>query len=215
VPIAFSFDVCTKVLGADIQNCFSEVWPYCLEACTNACIVFKSVLSVLIGKSQRVEIAAKMTTNPLTLFTIGYQATTMHDFLRTLTDAGVTLLVDVRRVASSRRPGFAKTSLTANLASVGIDYLHLRSIGTPADGRAAARAGHHDVMKQVYREHLTTDEARDGIAHLVSLLDSGRPLCIMCFEHDPTHCHRMLIADTVSGQRLVNVQHLIPELSSD
>ena len=156
-----------------------------------------------------------MTTAPVTLNTIGYQATTMHDFLRTLTDARVTLLVDVRRVASSRRPGFAKTSLTANLASVGIDYLHLRSIGTPADGRAAARSGKHDVMKQIYREHLETEEARDGIVHLLSLLDSGRPLCIMCFEHDPTHCHRMLIAEEVGKQRLTAVRHLIPETSTD
>jgi uncharacterized protein (DUF488 family) len=139
----------------------------------------------------------------------------MPAFLKTLTDAGVSLLVDVRRVASSRRPGFAKTSLTANLASVGIDYLHLRSIGTPADGRAAARAGNHDLMKQVYREHLGTDEARDGIAHLVSLLKSGRPLCIMCFEHDPKHCHRTLIADEVGRQLSVRVQHLIPEVSTD
>ena len=146
------------------------------------------------------------------MFTIGYQATTMPAFLRALTDAGVKLLVDVRRVASSRRPGFAKTSLKANLATVGIDYLHLRSIGTPADGRAAARAGHHDVMKQVYREHLETEEAREGMAQLSALLDEGQPLCIMCFEHDPTHCHRLLIVEELSKQRKLEVRHLIPEL---
>ena len=75
-----------------------------------------------------------------TLYTIGYQSTTVAEFLNSLTDHKVERLVDVRRIASSRRPGFAKSSLRANLESVGIEYQHLREVGTPAEGRAAARA---------------------------------------------------------------------------
>jgi uncharacterized protein (DUF488 family) len=145
------------------------------------------------------------------LFTIGYQATTVAEFLATLTDSGVTLLVDVRRVASSRRPGFAKTALAANLASVGIDYEHLRSVGTPAEGRAAARAGRHDTMRRIFLEHLTTDEAQDGLAVLQSILASGRRTCIMCFEDDPTHCHRSLVAEALVERMPLEVQHLRPE----
>jgi uncharacterized protein (DUF488 family) len=69
--------------------------------------------------------------------TIGYEAATVPRVLQALRDAEVELLVDVRAVASSRRPGFAKTRLAANLAGAGIEYLHLRGLGTPADGRAA------------------------------------------------------------------------------
>src|SRR5690606_33391533 len=68
-------------------------------------------------------------TSPIPIATIGYQATTVPAFLHSLTQEGVELLVDVRAVASSRRPGFSKTALAANLASVGIDYLHLRGLG--------------------------------------------------------------------------------------
>src|SRR5688572_24682668 len=97
---------------------------------------------------------------PIPIATIGYEASTVAAFLEALAGAGVTLLVDVRAVASSRRPGFAKSKLAANLAGAGIDYLHLRGLGTPSDGRAAARAGRHDEMKAIFREHLASDPAQ-------------------------------------------------------
>src|SRR5688500_18274929 len=78
--------------------------------------------------------------------TIGCQAATVPGLLRALTEAKVELLIDVRAVASSRRAGFAKTALAANLETAGIDYMHIRSLGTPADGRAAARSGKHAEM---------------------------------------------------------------------
>ena len=53
--------------------------------------------------------------------------------------AGVKLLVDVRAVASSRRPGFSKNQLAAGLDERGISYLHLRGLGTP-EGRPRGRA---------------------------------------------------------------------------
>ena len=93
---------------------------------------------------------------PYTLCTIGYEGSSLSDFLDALREAGVELLVDVRAVASSRRPGFSKNSLAANLAESGIDYLQLRGLGTPADGRAAARAGRYDELETIYAEHLRT-----------------------------------------------------------
>ena len=44
----------------------------------------------------------------VTIATIGYEAATVRTFLEALTEHRVQLLVDVRAVASSRRPGFAK-----------------------------------------------------------------------------------------------------------
>ena len=118
------------------------------------------------------------------------------------------LLVDVRALASSRRPGFAKTRLAANLAEVGIDYLHLRGLGTPADGRAAARAGHHDVLRAVYHEHLATDAAQTDLAVLAELVHGGRRVCLLCFEADPAHCHRSLVAAALAERMPLAVTHL-------
>jgi uncharacterized protein (DUF488 family) len=150
-----------------------------------------------------------------TLATIGYESTAVPEFLRTLRDAGVELLVDVRAVASSRRAGFAKTALAANLASVGIEYLHLRGLGTPKEGRVAARAGRHDEMHAIFREHLATDAAQADLAVLADIVASGRRACLLCLEADPTHCHRSLVADALARRMRVRIAHLHPEPEVD
>jgi uncharacterized protein (DUF488 family) len=156
-------------------------------------------------------VAAPRTPTAAAVATVGYEGTNVADFLRTLRDAGVRLLVDVRAVASSRRPGFAKTRLAANLREAGIGYLHLRGLGTPADGRAAARAGRHDEMRAVFAEHLTTEGAQAELAQLEGLVRGGPKVALLCFEADPSHCHRALVADALRGRLPVTVEHLRPE----
>jgi len=144
------------------------------------------------------------------LATIGYEGTTVAEFLDTLRDAKIDLLVDVRAVAMSRRPGFAKSALAANLREAGIEYLHLRKLGTPADGRAAARAGRHDEMHRIFLKQLATPEAQDELATLADLVRSGRSVCILCFEADPAHCHRRLVATALQNAMPLQVHDLFP-----
>ena len=150
-----------------------------------------------------------------TLATIGYEATTVPAFLRTLQDAKVELLVDVRAVASSRRPGFAKSALAANLAGAGIEYLHLRSLGTPADGRAAARAGKAAEMHRIFGKHLRTAEAQDALETLEQIVRSGRRACLLCLEAEPEQCHRALVANALAERMKVRIDHLRNELEED
>jgi uncharacterized protein (DUF488 family) len=142
--------------------------------------------------------------------TVGYQGATISTFLQALHGAGVELLVDVRAVASSRRPGFAKSALAANLRGAGIDYLHLRDLGTPAPGRAAARAGRHGEMRRIYLAHLDTPAAREGLTALADIVRSGSRVCLLCFEAEAAHCHRSLVADALSDLVPIRVTHLAP-----
>jgi uncharacterized protein (DUF488 family) len=143
--------------------------------------------------------------------TVGYQGATVHSFLQTLRQAGIELLVDIRAVASSRRPGFAKSALAANLAGAGIDYLHLRDLGTPAPGRTAARAGRHAEMRRIFRAHLKTEAAQSALDTLADLVRSRRA-CLLCFEADPTLCHRSLVADALAAILHLRITHLVPSL---
>ena len=145
---------------------------------------------------------------PFPVSTIGYQAATVPGFLRALTDARVELLIDVRAVASSRRAGFAKTALAANLETAGIDYLHIRSLGTPADGRAAARAGRHAEMHEIFTTHLGTHEAQEGLWRLEQIVASERRVALMCFEADYKECHRTLVATALAERIPIEVTHL-------
>ena len=142
--------------------------------------------------------------------TIGYEDTTVPRFLDTLREAGVELLVDVRAVAGSRRPGFAKTKLAANVGGIGIDYLHLRGLGTPADGRAAARAGRHDEMRAIFLDHLQTAESQAELHALADLVRGGKRVCLLCLEADPAHCHRSIVAEALGDLMPLQVDHLRP-----
>jgi uncharacterized protein (DUF488 family) len=147
---------------------------------------------------------------PAQLATIGYEGVTVQRVVEVLQQAGIEVLVDVRAVASSRRPGFSKTKLAAHLEEGGIGYVHLRGLGTPAEGRAAARAGRHAEMRRIFAGHLSMPEAQRELDDLAELIRSGRRLCLLCFEADAAHCHRTLVAAAVSSLVPVEVLHLEP-----
>jgi uncharacterized protein (DUF488 family) len=146
------------------------------------------------------------------LFTIGYEQATPAAVLGELKRARVKLLIDTRAVAASRRPGFSKRQLAAALDEQGIAYLHLQKLGTPAEGRQAARAGDLDTLWRVYARHLKTPEAIEAMDELLSVVRSGRSVCLLCYERDKDHCHRSRIAEIVRERTGVTVTDLVPPL---
>src|SRR5580698_8012560 len=131
------------------------------------------------------------------LFTIGYEQTPAQSVLDELEQAGVKLLVDVRAVASSRRPGFSKNQLAAGLDERGIAYVHLKGLGTPKEGRLAARAGQYDVLQKIFAKQLKTPQAREELDELSALVKKAGPICLLCYERNHEHCHRRWIAEII------------------
>lgn len=143
------------------------------------------------------------------LFTIGYEGSTLDRVLTALREAGVRTLVDVRAVAASRKPGFSKRTLAASPDATGISYVHLQGLGTPKAGRLAVRAGRPDVMRTIFAEHMRSDVAQFDLSSAVALA-SERPICLLCFEHDPAMCHRSIVADLMIARTGQAVRHLVP-----
>jgi uncharacterized protein (DUF488 family) len=131
------------------------------------------------------------------IFTIGYESATVGEFLAALKQAGVERVIDVRAVPNSRRPGFSKNLLRNELAEVGIDYVHLRALGTPADGRAAARAGRTGDLKRIYDGQLELPEAIAQGAQMIELAKE-KPSALLCYEREPGGCHRTLLLRAVA-----------------
>ena len=73
------------------------------------------------------------------LMTIGYEGMALKEFLHVLECCQVSMLVDVRELPISRKPGFAKAALSTALAERGIKYEHLANLGCPRDVRHAYR----------------------------------------------------------------------------
>jgi uncharacterized protein (DUF488 family) len=134
-----------------------------------------------------------------TLATIGYEKETQDAVIARLKAADVEVLIDVRAVAASRRAGFSKTLLAASLAEAGIDYVHLRQLGTPKPGRDAARKGHIGEMTRIFEAHLEEPAAQLELARAAEIVEAHRA-ALLCFEHDAAGCHRRIVADRLQAR---------------
>ncbi len=144
---------------------------------------------------------------PPDLLTIGYEGCTIGGVLTTLRKANVSLLIDVRAVAASRKPGFSKRQLAAGLDETGIGYVHLQRLGTPKPGREAVRAGHPERMVPIFNTHMETLEAQLALAEAKAVAVKGR-CCLLCFERDHRHCHRHLVAEMIVTETGQMIDHL-------
>ncbi len=147
-----------------------------------------------------------------TLFTIGYEGASVDGLIAALKDAGVTLLVDTRERAQSRRKGFSKTALGQALAEGGIGYRHLRALGTPPAVRKDYKLTHDFAsMRRGFLAHLATQgEALEELGRLVA----SEPVALLCYEANPAECHRSLIAGRLRELGLIGaVEDLHPSAS--
>ena len=97
----------------------------------------------------------------------------------------------------------------AALDERGIGYVHLRPPGTPKPGRDAVRAGHPERMKAIFRAHMQGDEPQAALAEATALAHARR-CCLLCFERDPAHCHRCIVAEMIQEKTGQSIKHLQP-----
>jgi uncharacterized protein (DUF488 family) len=109
-----------------------------------------------------------------------------------------------------RKRGFSKSALRDALANQGIGYEHFIKLGTPKEGRQAARAGDGELMRRIYcDEVLATEEAQEAFRDLEALA-AVRPICLLCFERDPANCHRRILAQRLEGLGFETVDLTVP-----
>jgi uncharacterized protein (DUF488 family) len=142
------------------------------------------------------------------LFTIGYEKAAQSDVVAALKQARVQLVIDTRAVAASRRAGFSKKMLAAGLDDAGIAYLHLQKLGTPAEGREAARTGDFKKLWRIYDKHIKTAPAKAELDELEKLTRSGKRVCLLCYERDPNECHRSRISEIMHDRTGQKIEHL-------
>ena len=144
------------------------------------------------------------------LFTIGYEASTVDRVLAALREAGVAQLVDVRAVPSSRKPGFSRRQLEAAAVQAGLGYTHLRALGTPKPGREAARRGDAATLHRIFDAHMQAPEPQAELERAIAI-SRAAPTCLLCFERDHRMCHRDILAGLIHGRTGAAVTHLLAE----
>lgn len=141
------------------------------------------------------------------LNTIGYEGADLADFLTTLNMAKVDILIDVRDRAQSRKRGFSKTALSEALLENGIEYLHLKELGDPKEGREAARSGNFMKFEKIYLGVLKSEVAQAAIGVIEKIVES-KNACLLCYERDHRTCHRKYISDDIDARRKLKTRHL-------
>jgi uncharacterized protein (DUF488 family) len=139
--------------------------------------------------------------------TIGYERAKLADFLAALREADVGVLIDIRARAFSRRSEFNAKKLAASLKEAGIDYLHLPALGSPDPAREAAKSGDPIKFERLYRQQLATKEAEAALTR-VQELASATPVCLMCYEREPSECHRQFTIEPLEARSGEKARHL-------
>ncbi len=144
---------------------------------------------------------------PAPLFTIGYERASLDSVIAALKARRIATLLDVRELPLSRRAGFSKRPLSASLAEAGIGYVHLKGLGTPKEGRVAARLGQTDRFWEIVAAKMTTPEAEHDLARAAEIA-APAAACLLCFEAEPHVCHRLRVAEALTGRFGFTVEHL-------
>jgi uncharacterized protein (DUF488 family) len=139
--------------------------------------------------------------------TIGYEGSEITDFVSVLKYSGIQALVDIRDLPSSRKPGFSKNSLNASVSKAGIEYIHLKSLGDPRDGRLAARAGNMTKFRKIFCEHIGSPDGKMAL-NFVANLARSKSICLMCFERDHKVCHRDIVVQELLKIHTLQVKHI-------
>ena len=129
------------------------------------------------------------------LFTIGYEGRDIREFVDRLKSHHITRLLDVRQVPLSRKKGFSKSALQEILESEDIEYVHLKSLGTPTVLRNELKESKdYDHFFEAYSKFLS--KHLEGVKEAYQFLSEGVN-CIMCFERHPHECHRQVVAKKI------------------
>ena len=140
------------------------------------------------------------------LFTLGYESASIEDFISTLKLAQIDLIVDVRELPLSRRKGFSKNVLNETLAANGIEYVHLKGLGDPKEGRDAAKSGNMAQFTRIFSSHMESDRAKADLEIAIGLVQS-KNACLLCYERNHQDCHRTIVAKAISHR---TSQHVKP-----
>jgi uncharacterized protein (DUF488 family) len=144
----------------------------------------------------------------LTIFTVGHSTHSLEEFVDMLKAHDIAQLVDVRTIPKSRRvPQFNAESLAAALPKLGIEYVHLKTLGGLRHARKdSVNTGWRNASFRGYADYMDSEEFRQGIERLLKLARAKRT-AIMCAEAVPWRCHRSLIGDAllVRGVRVEDI----------
>jgi uncharacterized protein (DUF488 family) len=155
--------------------------------------------------------------------TIGVYGFDGPGFIRTLQEAEVGVVLDVRQRRGVRGSEYAWANskrLQEALAQAGVEYRHhpelapttqLRRLQYREDERRGVGQRSRSELAPAFVERYTREILdRADLGAVVADMQANATWALMCVERDAAACHRSLIADRLARERGLRVTHLSP-----
>lgn len=141
------------------------------------------------------------------IYTASYEGKSIEAFINQLLHRGIERIIDVRANPFSHKFGFSKQPLASLCKKNRISYTHFPELGIPA----ALRRDLSDSVsyESLFREYNSRilPGATESIARVRQMV-SVSPSALLCFEAQPSMCHRSHLAaklESISGLRVQNL----------
>ena len=130
------------------------------------------------------------------LFTIGYEGIDQSQFLSWLSNYKINVVADVRDLPLSRKKGFSKSALSDFLEKNKIAYINFRELGAPKELRTFLfQTKDYKTYFKKYKNIVSKNSA--AIDTILDTIKDGKNVALLCYEKDPSTCHRSVVADEV------------------
>lgn len=131
------------------------------------------------------------------VFTIGYEGSSIENYLNRLIRNDIKIVIDVRNNPFSMKKGFSKNLLKNILNKMKIEYVHFKELGIPSALRKeylTAQNMNHAGLFEIYRKDILPNN-RNALDKITDYMGKYGKIVLTCFEKDPNYCHRSIIAD--------------------
>jgi len=140
--------------------------------------------------------------------TIGHGTRSLAELIDIFRSEGIQRVVDVRSIPRSRHnPQFNADTLPVALATIGIDYIHMPSLGgLRRPGKDSPNGAWRNASFRGFADYMLTEEFSKAMEDLQKMI-CLQTVVLMCAETLPWRCHRSLIADalTANGQQVQEI----------
>lgn len=147
-------------------------------------------------------------TKELVCYTIGHSVHNTEQFIKLLKCHSIQWAADVRSTPySQRNPQFNRELIKSDLEENGISYMFLGdSLGARYNDRNLCFPDKPVVDFRKIRE---LDSFKKGINRIITGINQGHRIVLMCSEKDPFNCHRFALISYALAKEEVTVKHIL------
>jgi uncharacterized protein (DUF488 family) len=142
------------------------------------------------------------------IYSLGYEGTTVDEYLNTLVQKDIKTVIDVRKNPVSMKYGFSKKTLENALTQLDINYLHLPELGIESKDRKdlSSLESYNELFDTYEKEVLSHSDGY--IQKIVDEFKDQKRVVLTCFEKDYHYCHRSRIGNLIENQYGISIKHL-------